>query len=162
MQATEYFWVRVLPHEKHNIDLLLKMEKILFLQDAVNLYTLVPLVAYQRAYLYQDRNGNSSGYALVMNHSQSSDTAYLFSYGIMPQFQGIGLGTGGFKDLVHLLYGEGFAKMELTVSPSNTAALSIYRLLPVLEETLFPDHYGENQTRICLLLKLGNIFHNLS
>lgn len=162
MKANEYFWVRVLPHEKQAIDLLWEMEKALFQQDAVNLYTLIPLVGYQRAYLYQDRDGKACGYALVMNHSQSSDTAYLFSYGIMPQFQGMGLGSRGFKDLNHLLHGEGFDKMELTVSPSNTAALSIYRLLPVLEETLLPDHYGENQTRICLLLKLGNIFHNLS
>ncbi len=141
---------------------LLEMEKALFQSDAVTPFTLVPLVTYQRAYLYQDTKGNHLGYALVLNHSQLVDTAYLFSYGILPQYQGKGLGRLGFMELSQILKQEGFDKLELTVSPDNAGALRIYRLLPVLKETYLKNHYGENQDRICLILKLGNIFNNPS
>lgn len=111
---------------REDLPALLEAERKSFPGGAQDEWLLAPLVMDRAAWLYEDA-ASLLGYALIMARSSSPGTAFLFSFAVLPDARGRGVGRAFFTALREALTARGFQELELYVAPGNEAALRIYR-----------------------------------
>lgn len=126
---------------------LLEAEHLSFPGGAQDEWLLAPLVLDEGAWLYEDADG-LLGYALVMARLRRPETAFLFSFAVLPAARGRGVGRDFFAALAAALARRGFEELELFVAPQNTAALRIYQAAGMEEVGSHEDLFGPGEDRL--------------
>ena len=82
---------------------------------------------------------------------KDADHAYISGLVINPRFQGKGFGRDALRLL--LLELSSIKKVDLVTHPNNTSAVTLYKSLGFVTESLKENYYGDGQPRIVMVLK---------
>lgn len=116
---------------------------------AVDEQTLVPLARYGKIILYKQQ-GDKKPVAVCecMRDYHDPDKVYIFGYYVRSDQKGRRIGTKFLNEVLPLLKKDGFKKVCLTVSFSNTAAVKLYENLGFSIKEIRKDEFGEGEDRL--------------
>lgn len=93
------------------------------------------------------------GSCQIMRMLDEPEFLYLVGFYIRPQWRGRRLGVRFLQLVIREARALGSEGIVLTVSPTNQAALALYRGIGFVQERAAPDFYGEGEDRIVLRLR---------
>ncbi|NMB46851.1 MAG: GNAT family N-acetyltransferase [Firmicutes bacterium] len=135
---------------------LIEIEQEAFGIGGMNEWFLPPFVRRGRVYaLWVEGSEQPLGVAECMISWGQPRCAYLFGIAIRDGWRGKGLGTRFLKEICRRLRGMGFTALDLTVSPTNIAALRVYQ--EKLGFRIIAFHraeYGQGEDRLVMRLDL--------
>ncbi len=144
--------------DEPNLDFLsdiLFIEQKTFKAGALNEYMVVPLLRYGKVYVAADENEKTIACAYFLRSMNDTDTAYLFSVTVLPDFRGLNVGTTLIEYALSHIKQYGILRVSLSVDPANTNALSIYReQLGFSVVNSVKDEYGEGEDRLIMSKQL--------
>ncbi len=150
--------MRCLEGEDIGPDLLLELvelEKGSFGEGGLNQWTLPPFLRYGRVYILE--NGSVVvGLAVILRSWGARDTAFIFSLEIEERLRGKGMGGFLLESIITSLGKEGIKRLELTVDPSNTAALRLYERKGFTHVETLRDFYGKGKNRLLMRLEIDS------
>jgi ribosomal protein S18 acetylase RimI-like enzyme len=126
---------------------LLEAERTSFPGGPQDAWLLAPLIMDQGAWLYRAPE-ELLGYALVMARMSHPGVAFLFSFAVLPEARGRGVGRAFFRALTEELAARGFRELELYVAPENVAALRIYEGAGLARAGLHEGLFGPGEDRL--------------
>ncbi|NMB24683.1 MAG: GNAT family N-acetyltransferase [Firmicutes bacterium] len=135
---------------------LINIEQDAFGRGGMNEWFLPPFARQGRVFvLWVEETDQPVGVAECMRIWDRPHSAYLFGFAIRSDWRGRGLGTIFMQEIIRRLQLAGFLSIELTVSPTNTAALRIYQdKLGFAKIAECPGEYGPGEDRLVLRLDL--------
>lgn len=146
------------PLEQPDADTLagiLDIELAAFGDGALNEYVVVPLLRYGKVYIAADDDGGAVACAYFMRSMDDTDTAYLMSVAVLPDFRGQNVGAALLEYALSHLKQYGIMRVRLTVDPANVTALSVYReKLGFAVVDSVRDEYGAGEDRLVMSKQL--------
>lgn len=116
---------------------------------------ILPVFARYGRLIILEREGRILGVAEILRSWQDAKRAYLTGFSIAPSERGKGLGKTFLSEIIKILEREGLHFLQLTVSPKNKAALSLYKdRFGFKEVSLSKDEYGAGEDRFILELEI--------
>lgn len=97
----------------------------------------------------ESASGELLGFAV---YQRVFDEVTLMNIAVVPAQQGRGYGTRLLQSLLHVLEGQGVARLLLEVRRGNIAAIALYRRLGFSEDGVRPDYYPSADGREDALL----------
>lgn len=133
---------------------LVKLEQEAFGIGGMNEWHLVPFIRHGRVYIGRQKD-EVVGLIQYMRDWNKPQKAYLMGVSIGQEWRGQGLGTMLMHTTLELLKEENIQEVELTVEPSNSAAIKIYAgKLGFVEKETRLDEYGTGENRLVMMLSL--------
>lgn len=133
---------------------LVKLEQEAFGIGGMNEWHLVPFIRHGRVYIGRQKD-EVVGLIQYMRDWNKPQKAYLMGVSIGQEWRGQGLGTMLMNTTLELLKKENIQEVELTVEPSNSAAIKIYAgKLGFVEKETRLDEYGTGENRLVMMLSL--------
>ena len=130
---------------------ILDIEQEAFGDGALNEYVVVPMLRYGKVYAALDEDENAVACAYFMRSMNDTDTAYLMSVAVLPDFRGQNVGTALLEYALSHIKQYGILRVRLSVDPANFSALSVYREqlgFSVLETVR--DEFGPGEDRVVM------------
>ena len=130
---------------------ILDIEQESFGDGALNEYVIVPMLRYGKVYAATDEDGDAIACAYFMRDMNNTDTAFLMSVAVLPDFRGQNVGTALLEYALSHLTQYGIKHVRLTVDPANFTALSVYREhlgFAVVDSAR--DEYGPGEDRLVM------------
>lgn len=134
---------------------ILDIEQEAFGDGALNEYVVVPMLRYGKVYAALDEDENAVACAYFMRSMNDTDTAYLMSVAVLPDFRGQNVGTALLEYALSHIKQYGILRVRLSVDPANFSALSVYREqlgFSVLETVR--DEFGPGEDRVVMSKQL--------
>ncbi len=147
---------KVLENPDLNIlDNILNIEQTAFGDGALNEHMIVPMLRYGKIYAAVDEDGNAVACTYFLRSMDDTDTAYLFSVAVLPQFRGHNVGTALLDYALSHIKQYGIFRVRLSVDPANTNAVSVYReQLGFTVVDSVKDEYGAGEDRLIMSKQL--------
>ncbi|MFA5674923.1 MAG: GNAT family N-acetyltransferase [Christensenellales bacterium] len=137
------------------LDNILYIEQTAFGEGALNEQMLVPLLRYGKVYAAADDDGTAVACAYFLRSMDNTDTAYLFSIAVLPDFRGHNVGTKLLEYALSHIKQYGIFRVKLSVDPANTNAVSVYReQLGFTVAGSAKDEYGAGEDRLVMIKQL--------
>ena len=138
---------------------LIEIEQEAFGKGGMNEWFLPAFIRRGRVYiLWLEGTKWPVGVAECMVSWGRSQCAYLFGIAIREGWRGKGLGTRFLKEICRRLQQIGFSTLDLTVSPTNTPALRVYRdKLGFQTIDFHRAEYGQDEDRLVMRLDLARM-----
>lgn len=135
---------------------LMEIEQEAFGRGGMNEWFLPPFARRGQVYaLWVEGHRKPVGVVECMVTWGQPHCAYLFGMAIREGWRGKGLGTRFLRDICRRLRVMGFLTLELTVAPTNAAALRVYQGKLGFEPiALYPEEYGQGEDRLLMRLDL--------
>lgn len=137
------------------VESIINLEKETFGESALNEWTLPVIIKYGKVFVFEDA-GEFQGEAALIRHWSNPSVAYLITFAIRKEKRGRGLGRIYLTELMNKVKRDSILRLQLTVSPENKSALSLYQGLGFREKAFLKDHYGSGESRILLEKYLGD------
>ncbi len=129
-------------------------EELSFPEGPMGPYLLAPLLDHGGGILYR-RGDSILAYALLQGNLGSVGEVLVFSFAVLPDYRGQGVGGRFLPLLLQYLEEEKFTRVELYCSPTNEAALRLYRRHGFKQTESLPEFYGPGEDRVRMLTMLG-------
>lgn len=123
-------------------------------ETAAGRFTLRALAETGQLFILRE-GGEIAAVAQYLARLGVPEAAHLFGFFTVERFRGRGLGRTLLRESLARLAGEGIRQVDLTVEPSNVAALGLYRANGFHEIARSADHYGPGATRLVLEARLA-------
>ncbi len=151
----EYPVVRLDPGDWEGVLAIARLDRALFPAEAFGAQPLALLGHAGWLYRQVDDGETDIAYAVVLP-TMTAGRAFLASIGVLPTHRRQGRAQALMQRIMADLQGAGFKELTLTVAPTNTAAVTLYRdkLGFTLAGELF-DHFGRGEDRLSLLRRIG-------
>lgn len=102
-------------------------------------------------------NDKCAGYSLLV--PVSATALSLMSLLVGKQFQGKGLGRKLLSESITLAHSLGYEEIELSVSPDNASAITLYQSLGFKVTETINDYLGPGEERLLMTLSLADEFY---
>jgi ribosomal-protein-alanine N-acetyltransferase len=126
-----------------------QMEVTLFGEGAASLWFLHPFshTGYMYVFLVEEC---PAGYCIFLPMIEDKNSLWLFSFGILPEYQNSGYGSVFLQKIRPVLIESGYDSVELTVAPENIAAQKLYSKIlgPPIFSHLRENCYGSGEHRL--------------
>lgn len=137
------------------LDNILDIEQTAFGDGALNEHMIVPLLRYGKVYAAMDEEGTAIACTYFLRSMDNTDTAYLFSVAVLPDFRGHNVGTKLLEYALSHIKQYGIFRVRLSVDPANTNAISVYReQLGFTVIDSIKDEYGAGEDRLIMIKQL--------
>ena len=145
-------WENPDPYILNNI---LDIEQTAFGDGALGEHMIVPFLRYGKVYAAVDEDDKAVACAYFLRSMDDTETAYLFSAAVLPDFRGYNVATSLLEFALSHLKQYAIFRVLLTVDPANTNALSVYReQLGFSVVDSLKDEYGAGEDRILMSKQL--------
>lgn len=143
--------------EPHLLQALIEIEQEAFGKGGMNEWFLPAFIRRGKVYsLWVEGHERPIGVAECMVSWGRPECAYLFGIAIRQGWRGKGLGTRFLKEICQRLREMGFTTLDLTVSPTNAAALRVYQDKLGFRTIAFHQaEYGQGEDRLVMRLDLA-------
>ncbi len=130
---------------------LLEIEQDAYGEEGMNKWDVVPFIRYGRVFGLMEGRNAVKGAAYFMRDWEAPDRAYLVNVALRRDLRGREVGTFLLKESFLQLRKEGVKRVELTVDPSNTYAISVYReQMGFYENGRRRNEYGDGEDRLIM------------
>ena len=102
-----------------------------------------------------ETSGELVGYVIAGVSALDSKVGWVLNLGVLESYRRLGIGRALMDAAAISLAREGAEMAKLTVSPTNVAALNVYKKMGWSVTDLIYDHHGLGQDRCLLSLPLG-------
>ena len=145
--------------QDYNLKLLNRMVNFgqdIFGELGMDEWGLVPQIRHGNVFVLKEEKKNRLiGFAILMREWENLNTAYLFDYAILEEFQNQGLGYHFLVSICRNLVEQGFKSVTLTVDVNNPPAIKLYKDklgFEIVEHR--KDEYGKGHDRYIMELDL--------
>lgn len=130
------------------------LEEEAFGCGGLNEWHLVPLIRHGRVFIIRSDENEIIGAAQYMLDWDVPGKAYLVGISIAKERRGQGIGTVLLTESLAVLQSESIKLVELTVEPSNTAAVRLYeQKLGFVRNEYRENEYGAGEHRLAMTLR---------
>jgi len=140
-------------NDKRYIEEIIELEKKVFGENgAIDIWNLKPYIKYGKVFVYLDNN-KVVAVAEILKAWEGSN-AYLYGLCVDTNSRGQGIGNKFMLGIIEYLKGQQVNLLELTVSPENLGAVSLYEKLGFERKEFLENEYGENKDRYLYIKKI--------
>ncbi len=133
---------------------LLELEREAFGEGALNEWNLVPMIRHGCVHVAL-LGEEVVGLVEYMRDWDKPERAYMVGVSVAQDARGKGLGSALLRASLSELKEGGVTEVELTVDPSNQAAIRVYReKLGFVEKEMRRGEYGSDEDRLVMTLNL--------
>ncbi|WP_346355309.1 GNAT family N-acetyltransferase [Azotosporobacter soli] len=133
---------------------LLELEREAFGDGALNEWNLVPMIRHGCVHVAL-QDDEIVGLVEYMRDWEKPERAYMVGVSVAQALRGQGLGSALLRASLSELKQSGVTEVELTVDPSNQAAIRVYReKLGFVEQEMRRGEYGSAEDRLVMTVIL--------
>ena len=145
-------FVRLTEIDPQLLDILCKIENDLF-GSGDTYFTLPMFSKWGRFYIYKINKCIVAGSQLIKTFDDEQ-SVYLYGLWVVEKYRRQGIGKVFLDKIINKMKEEGIVKIQLTVSPKNTEAISLYKKAGFNKKELIKNFYGNNKGRILMIRTL--------
>ncbi|QCR24249.1 GNAT family N-acetyltransferase [Pontibacter sp. SGAir0037] len=146
----------------HDLRTVKSIDEALFGKDSYPLFVLRQFFDIAKSlFIVAVSAGEVVGYT-IGHHDQERQEGWVLSLGVLPAFAGKEIGKQLTVYLLQALEAKGARTVFLTVHPSNTPALSLYKKLGFGEQVLESSYYLDGSPRLVMQVAIAQAEERLS
>ena len=142
--------------DKQIIEEIVKYEEEIFHEGAIGIWNIKPFIKYGKVYVLSSIEGEKELVSVIeIIKDFKKPKVYIYGFFTKEKFRNKGYGNIFLKSIIKELHDtHGINEIELTVSPENKRAISLYEKNGFQKEILLKDEYGEGENRYLMAKKL--------
>ena len=142
--------------DKQIIEEIVKYEEEVFGEGAIEKWNIKPFIKYGKVYVLSSIEGEKELVSVIeIIKDFKKPKVYIYGFFTKEKFRNKGYGNIFLKSIIKELHDtHGINEIELTVSPENKRAISLYEKNGFQKEILLKDEYGEGENRYLMAKKL--------